>query len=73
MGHVQAAVDYWNAEGRYYGPRSPEVRAFMNDPDNYWLEPSWINRSKGAQMGRTYQPPASEAEANEFFGIDDLD
>lgn len=73
MGHVQAAVDYWNAEGRYYGPRSPEVRAFMNDPDNYWLEPSSINRNKGAQMGRTYQPPASEAEANEFFGIDDLD
>lgn len=73
MGHVQAAVDYWNAEGRFYGPRSQQVRDFMNDPDNYWLEPSSINRSKGAQMRRTYQPPATEAEANEFFGIDDLD
>ncbi|GGZ02160.1 PAAR domain-containing protein [Pseudoduganella plicata] len=73
MGHVQAAVDYWNAEGRYYGPRSPEVRQFMNDPDNYWLEPSSINRSKGALMRRTYETPATEAEVNGFFGIDDLD
>ena len=54
MGHVTAAVDYWNAAGRYYGPRSPEVRNFMKDPKNYWLEPSRINRSNGASMGKTY-------------------
>lgn len=52
MGHVTAAVDYWNAAGRYYGPRSPEVRNFMRDPENYWLEPSGINRSNGASMGK---------------------
>jgi len=72
MGHVQAAVDYWNAEGRFYGPRSPEVRAFMTNPDNYELQPSSINRSEGATMPG-YRPPATETEVREYFGTDDLD
>lgn len=72
MGHVQAAVDFWNNEGRFYGPRSPEVRDFMTDPNNYWLEPSSINRSNGASMGRSYLPPATPAEQVQFFGIDDI-
>ncbi|HVW50493.1 MAG TPA: GH-E family nuclease [Trinickia sp.] len=73
MGHVQAAVDYWNTIGRYYGPRSPEVRAFMNDSSNYWLEPSSINRSNGASMGKTYLPPATPSEQTQFFGIDQIE
>lgn len=73
MGHVQAAVDFWNTDGRFYGPRSPAVRDFMNDPSNYWLEPSSINRSNGASMGKTYLPPASDTEKAKFFGIDDIE
>ncbi|RZU38478.1 HNH/ENDO VII superfamily nuclease [Fluviicoccus keumensis] len=73
MGHIEAAVDYWNKTGRYYGPRAPEVRSFMNDPKNYVLEPSGINRSNGASMGKTYLPPATEAEKNTFFNINDID
>lgn len=73
MGHVQAAVDFWNSTGRFYGPRSPEVRSFMNSPANYVLEPSGINRSNGASMRRTYLPPATEVEKNAFFKIDDIE
>jgi len=69
MGHKIAAVEYWNNVGRNFGPRSPEVRAFMNDANNYWLEPSSINRSNGASMGLTYLPPATAAERAEFFSI----
>lgn len=72
MGHIEAAVDYWNNTGRYYGARSPEVRLFMNDPNNYVLEPASINRSNGGAMGRTYLPPATESEVNKFFNINDL-
>lgn len=70
MGHINAAVDYWNSTGRYYGPRSPEVRLFMNDPNNYILEPSSINRSNGASMGKTYLPQATETQKKTFFNFD---
>jgi len=73
MGHIDAAVDYWNNEGRFYGPRSPEVRSFMSNPDNYALEPSSINRSNGASMGRTYLSPATDAEKAQFFSLDGLE
>lgn len=73
MGHIIAAVDQWNTQGRYYGPRAPEVRIFMNDPSNYWLEPSGANRSNGASMKKTYLPPATQAEKNHFFGISDIE
>lgn len=73
MGHKQSAVDYWNTEGRYYGPRSPEVREFMNDPKNYELEPKSINRSNGAKMGTTYDSPATPEEKAGYFSIDDID
>ncbi|MBI3712339.1 MAG: hypothetical protein HY253_05160 [Burkholderiales bacterium] len=72
MGHVTAAVDYWNTTGRFFGPRAPEVRNFMNDPTNYWLEPLHINRSNGASMGKTYMKPATQIEKNQFFSIDDI-
>ncbi len=73
MGHVRAAVDYWNIEGRFFGPRAPEVRDFMNDPSNYWLELSSINRSDGASMGIRYMLPATNSEKSLFFGIEDIE
>ena len=44
-------------KGRNYGARSPEVREFMTDPNNYYLEYYGINRSQGTQIGETYKPP----------------
>ena len=50
-----AAVSWWNQGGYKFGPKSPEARKFMLDPDNYELQPSWFNRSQGARMGETYR------------------
>ena len=58
MAHRTDAVKWWNDVGRSFGPKSPEVRKFMLDPENYTLQPSSINRSAGARLGETYQPPA---------------
>lgn len=58
MGHHPVnAVDYWNTEGIKHGPKSPEVREWMLNPDNYKLQPSWYNRSEGAKLGKTYTDP----------------
>lgn len=57
MGHKRDAVDYWNKEGIHHGAKSPEVRKWMLDPDNYRLEPSSINRSRGARNGMSYDDP----------------
>jgi Pretoxin HINT domain/HNH/ENDO VII superfamily nuclease with conserved GHE residues len=59
MAHTQDAVAWWNETGRHYGPKSPEVRAFMLNPDNYTLQPARINRSQGASLGVNYMPPVS--------------
>ena len=59
MEHVNDAVTYWNETGRFYGPKSPEVRQFMLDPQNYYLEHYHINRSQGASLNQTYLPPAN--------------
>lgn len=72
MGHKDGAVDYWNREGRYHGAKSKEVRDFMNDPDNYVLEPKNINRCNGAKCGQTYQPPATESEIRARSALDEL-
>lgn len=50
------AVSWWLdvAKPRGYAKRGPEVRAFMLDPNNYILQPSSMNRSAGAQLGRRY-------------------
>ncbi|MCG9752728.1 hemagglutinin repeat-containing protein [Vibrio brasiliensis] len=72
MGHIESAVDYWNEKGRYFGPKSKEVREFMKDPENYILEPSKINRCNGAKCGKTYAPPASEEELKIRFDEDEL-
>lgn len=57
MGHGHDAVNWWNAEGRKHGAKSTEVRKWMLDPDNYELEPTSINRSKGAKLKDRYLPP----------------
>jgi Pretoxin HINT domain len=58
MAHSQLdAVTYWNAIGRKYGPKSPEVRAWMLDSSKYTLMPSGPNRSAGALLGEHYLPP----------------
>jgi len=57
MGHLEDAVSWWNREGRQHGAKSKEVRDWMKDAKNYELEPSSINRSRGAQLTETYLPP----------------
>jgi hypothetical protein len=57
MGHLDDAVSWWNREGRNYGAKSKEVRDWMKDAANYELEPSSINRSRGAKLTETYLPP----------------
>ena len=58
MAHIKDAVVWWNEKGRFYGAKAPEVRAFMLDSNNYYLELYSINRSQGAHLG-TYLPPAT--------------
>lgn len=55
MAHIKDAVSWWNEEGRNYGAKSPEVRAFMKDPNNYELELDSINRLQGPH-NQTYLP-----------------
>lgn len=58
MGHYPVdAVAYWNSTGIKHGPRSPEVREWMLDPDHYSLQPSKYNRSEGAKLGTQYKDP----------------
>ncbi|TNO98509.1 GH-E family nuclease [Bacillus sp. CD3-1a] len=57
MAHKIDAVTWWNEVGRKYGPKSKEVRDWMLDPDNYYLEHYSKNRSEGASLGQTYLPP----------------
>jgi tetratricopeptide (TPR) repeat protein len=52
MAHNTDAVSWWNSKGRFHGEESTEVRAWMNDPDNYTLQPRSINRSEGARIGK---------------------
>lgn len=56
MGHKTSAVDFWNhgdppkypTPGRDAGPRSPYVRRFMEDANNYEFQMPGPNRSDGA-------------------------
>jgi hypothetical protein len=57
MGHLTEAVHYWNTKGIKYGPRSPEVRKWMLDPNKYELQHFSRNRSDGAQLGINYIDP----------------
>jgi hypothetical protein len=56
-GHVIDASVWWNSNGRFKGPKAPEVRSFMTDADNYELEERSSNQSRGASSPN-YLPPA---------------
>jgi hypothetical protein len=53
------AVKWWNSVGRFFGAKMREVRDFMLDPNKYKLEPSSIDRSRGARLreNATSPPP----------------
>lgn len=51
------AVTYWNETGRKFGPKSTEVRQWMNSSKNYTLDHYSLNRSAGARLGQEYLPP----------------
>jgi hypothetical protein len=57
MGHTKDAVTWWNEKGRFFGPRSPEVRAWMTNSDNYELEYGPANSAAGARIDAEYLPP----------------
>ncbi|GMA98788.1 GH-E family nuclease [Pelosinus sp. IPA-1] len=50
MAHKTDAAKYWNETGRYYGAKSPEVREWMRNSKNYYLEHYSINRSAVAKL-----------------------
>ena len=66
MAHRTDAVTWWNQQGRFFGPRAPEVREFMRDPNNYELQPRSVNRSAGARLGEGYLAP----EPPDFGALD---
>lgn len=63
MGHYPIdAMSYWNNYGRFLGPRHPEIRKWMRDPENYVLQPRAENLADGARIrnaGGRYQPPVT--------------
>lgn len=58
------AVTWWNKEGYKFGPRSPEVRKWMLDPKNYYLEDYRINRMEGGASKETYRAPIRNNESS---------
>lgn len=57
MSHIKAAVDWWNETGRFTGAKSNQVREFMRDYTNYYLEYKRINRAEGGAMKARYLKP----------------
>lgn len=55
MGHIEAAVDFWNRKGIDLGPRHPEIRDFMNQADNYELQHGGYNSMMGAKSKTRYK------------------
>lgn len=74
MGHYPIdAVVYWNNVGRFYGPKAPEVREWMNDPNIYILQPGVLNQGDGRIMGAsgiTYQPPVKLPDGVDMHEIE---
>lgn len=55
MGHHPVdAVDYWNSTGKHHGPKSPEVRKWMLDSDNYRFEYGPANNAAGGATRSRY-------------------
>jgi hypothetical protein len=60
LSHIVDAQAWWNANGRLTAPQSDVVRAFMDDPDNYELEPAGPNLARGGGLSgpsTRYRPP----------------
>ena len=51
------AVSFWNRVRKTTQPKSPMIRDWMLNHRNYVLEPSAINRSRGARENEKYLPP----------------
>lgn len=43
--------------GRYYGAKSPAVREWMLDSNNYVLDHDSLNRFAGTKLNENYLPP----------------
>ena len=58
-------------KGRFYGPRSPEVRSFTNNPNNYRLEPTSFKEVLAPLWVKPIYPSHPSRE-NHNFGISDI-
>jgi RHS repeat-associated protein len=56
MAHLEDASSWWNRLGYKYGPKAPEVREWMLDPENYELQYGNFNSKLGA-AAQHYKPP----------------
>ncbi|MGB2536743.1 GH-E family nuclease [Hafnia paralvei] len=54
IAHKTDAVIWWNQTGRALGAKSEEVRKWMLDSNNYYLDHFSINRSAGAKLRLVY-------------------
>lgn len=58
MGYVgEDVVDYWNRREKFFGQKSPEVRSWMRDSNNYRLEYGPGNCSRGGKSKSRYKKP----------------
>ncbi|MEK5029635.1 GH-E family nuclease [Paenibacillus sp. FSL M7-1046] len=57
MAHLTDVVSWWSNTVRYYGAKSPEVREWMLNSDNYVIDHYSLNRSADAKLTETYLPP----------------
>ncbi len=55
--HKVDAVKWWNKEGYKAGKKSDTVKDFMQNRDNYTLQPRSRNRSDGGKIRETYRDP----------------
>ncbi|WPC43385.1 GH-E family nuclease [Clostridium sp. JS66] len=73
MSHITDAVKWWNKEGRKYGERAPEVRKWMLNPDNYYLEHRSKNRADGGRIKETYLPPLDKEKPSDVWEQMEMD
>ena len=57
MAHIVDAVTWWNEIGRDYGALSPDVRRWMLESKNYYLEYYRVNRVEGGMSLERYLAP----------------
>lgn len=65
-GHKDAVIE-WNDNLYQYGARSKEVRDYMKEPSNYYIETEYANKRDGANIRQTYRDPAKKKK-NELLG-----